>query len=468
MSSQSPVVVVGGGWAGLTTAVELVRHDTPVILLESAKQLGGRARRVPLENLSKSNGNGNESEQDDDAQDTPNPDKISVDNGQHLLIGAYDSTLTMLRSIGVSENSVLKREKLVLNMRRIKNRDVRIETGQLPAPLHLAWGLLFASGLSIADRTRALKFCRAMSKSDYTVPSDISCLELFRQHQQTRVIVETIWEPLCLAALNTPIDSASAVVFLRILREAFNYTRSESDFLFTRVDLGSIYPDPAMDYIEKHGGNIRLGQRVLSLIIENNNLKGVKLQEGEIEAQQIVLATPHFATRKLLASHSMFAELTEQLDKLGTQPIVTVYLQYPEHVTLNAAMVGLVGTTAQWVFDRHIYGQAGLMAVVISSDGPHMEIDNEQLAEKIQQELAGFFPDWPEPEARMVIREKRATFDCTVNCNDLRPGVETDLPGLWLAGDYTNTALPATLESAVRSGKRCAQSIIKVIRDYKN
>ena len=468
MSSQSPVVVVGGGWAGLTTAVELVRHDTPVILLESAKQLGGRARRVPLETLSKSSENQEDSEQDNNAQDTPNPDKISVDNGQHLLIGAYDSTLTMLRSIGVSENSVLKREKLVLNMRRIKNRDVRIETGQLPAPLHLAWGLLFATGLSIADRVRALKFCRAMSRSDYTVPTDISCLELFRQHQQTRVIVETIWEPLCLAALNTPIDSASAVVFLRILREAFNYTRSESDFLFTRVDLGSIYPDPAMDYIEKHGGHIRLGQRVVSLIIENNNLKGVKLQEGEIEAQHIVLATPHYATRKLLASHSIFAELTEQLDKLGTQPIVTVYLQYPEHVTLNAAMVGLVGTTAQWVFDRRIYGQAGLMAVVISSDGPHMEIDNEQLAEKIQQELAGFFPDWPKPEARMVIREKRATFDCTVNCNDFRPGVETDLPGLWLAGDYTNTALPATLESAVRSGKRCAQSIIKVTRDYKN
>jgi squalene-associated FAD-dependent desaturase len=465
MSSESPVVIVGGGWAGLTTAVELVRHDIPVILLESAKQLGGRARRVPLENLSKTNDNDDDTDWDNAPSDNSSPEKISVDNGQHLLVGAYDSTLTMLRSIGVSENSVLKREKLVLNMRRIKNRDVRMETGRLPAPLHIAWGLLFASGLSLADRIRALKFCQAMSKSDFTVPSDISCLELFSRYQQTRNIVNTIWEPLCLAALNTPIDSASAVVFLRILRETFSYTRSESDLLFTRVDLGSIYPDPAMDYIEKHGGNIRLGQRVVSLMIDNNKLKGVKLQEGEIEAQHIVLATPHFATRKLLASHSMFAGLTEQLDKLGTQPIVTVYLQYPEHVTLNAAMVGLVGTTAQWVFDRRIYDQAGLMAVVISSDGPHMEIDNEQLAEKVQQELAKFFPEWPAPETRMVIREKRATFNCVVNCNDYRPGAETELPGLWLAGDYTNTDLPATLESAVRSGKRCAQSIIKARRD---
>ncbi len=468
MSSHPPVVIVGGGWAGLTTAIELVRHDMPVTLIESAKQLGGRARRVPLINLGKPSDNDNDQSQDSDAQEASNPEKISVDNGQHLLIGAYDSTLAMLRSIGVSENSVLKREKLVLNMRRIKNRDVRMEAGQLPAPLHIAWGLLFASGLSMLDRTRALKFCRAMSRSGFTVPTDISCMELFNQHQQTQNVISTIWEPLCLAALNTPVESASAMVFLRILREAFNYTRSESDLLFTCADLGDIYPDPAMNFIEKHGGNIRLGQRAVNLIIENDKLKGVKLQEGEIEAEHVVLATPHFATRTLLAGHSMFVELTEQLDKLGTQPIVTLYFQYPEHVTLNAAMIGLVGTTAQWIFDRRIYGQAGLMAVVISSAGPHMEIDNEQLAEKVRQELATFFPDWPEPEARMVIREKRATFNCVVNCNEYRPGVETALPGLWLAGDYTNTELPATLESAVRSGKRCAQAIIKVKHNNKS
>ena len=219
-----------------------------------------------------------------------------------------------------------------------------------------------------------------------------------------------------------------------------------------------------MDYIEKNGGNVRLGQRVISLIIENNKLKGVKLQESEIEAQHVVLATPHYAARKLLANYTMFVELTEKLYKLGTQPIVTIYLQYPENVSLNSAMIGLVDSTAQWVFDRRIYGQTGLMAVVISSDGPHMEIDNEQLADKIQTELAEFFPTWPQPTARMVIREKRATFNCVTNCNEFRPGAATDLPGLWLAGDYTNTSLPATLEGAVRSGKRCAQSIIKMMQ----
>lgn len=462
MSKQSSVIVVGGGWAGLTVAVELARHDIPVTLLESAKQLGGRARRVPFENHVKSTANNGT--KDDITSNTANNEKISVDNGQHLLLGAYEATLSMLRTIGVSENTVLKREKLVLNMKRIENRDVRMESGRLPAPLHIAWGLLFASGLSFSDRLRALQFCRALSNSDFTIPADISCLDLLNQHRQPQNVVKAIWEPLCIAALNTPIETASAVVFLRILREAFSYTRSESDLLLTRVDLGSIYPDQAMNYIEKHGGTIKFGQRVINLEIDDNNIKGVRLQEGEIDAQHIVLATPHYATRKLLASHTMFTELTEKLDALGTQPIVTVYLQYPEHVRLNSAMIGMVDTTAQWVFDRSIYGQDGLMAVVISSGGPHMDIDNEQLASQIKQELAGFFPEWPEPIATMVIREKRATFDCVTNSNQYRPGVKTELPGLWLAGDYTDTELPATLESAVRSGKRCARSIIKAIR----
>ena len=460
MTKPKPVTVVGGGWAGLTAAIELVRHDIPVVLLESAKQLGGRARRVPFDN------NINLDQTDNDELKTSNgdnTDKISVDNGQHLLIGAYDSTLTVLRTIGVSEESVLKRENLVLNMRRRNKRNVRIKTGRLPAPLHLAWGLLFASGLSLTDRTRALQFCRTLQKANFTVPSDESCLELFKRNRQTEAVIKILWEPLCVAALNTPIATASATVFLRVLREAFSYTRSESDLLFTRVDLGGVFPDHAMDYIEKHGGNIRLGQRVIDLIIENQKLTGLKLQDGELETEHVVLATPQFATRKLLAPHNMFTDLAEQLDKLGTQPIVTIYLQYPEHITLNTTMIGLVDTTAQWIFDRRIYGQPGLMSVVISSSGPHMDMDNKQLCETVEQEVASFFPAWPKPSGRMVIREKRATFDCISNSNDYRPGNETGLPGLWLAGDYTDTKLPATLESAVRSGKRCAKAIIKVI-----
>ncbi|WP_455201354.1 hydroxysqualene dehydroxylase HpnE [Kaarinaea lacus] len=462
MNKSKPVTIVGGGWAGLTTAVELVRHDIPVILLESAKQLGGRARRVPFENNIKN------SDELAGATSTTNGssgnnDKISVDNGQHLLLGAYDSTLSMLRTVSISEETVLKREKLALNMRRRKGRNVKIKTGRLPAPLHLAWGLLFASGLTFSDRLKALQFCRALLKMDFTIPEDVSCLDLFKRFQQSDTVIKTVWEPLCIAALNTPIETASAVVYLRMLREAFTHAASDSDLLFLRVDLGEAYPDHAVNYIEKYGGNVRLGQRVIDLDIDNKKIKGLKLQESEIKSDFVVLATPQFATRKLLAPHATLSDLTQQITKFETQPIVTVYLQYPKQVKLGNPMIGLVDTCSQWIFDRRLYGQPGLMAVVISSNGPHMELDNNALCAKVEEEIAGFFPAWPKANRRMVIREKRATFDCVTGCNDYRPTNKTSVEGLWLAGDYTDTGLPATLESAVRSGKRCAQSIIKTI-----
>ncbi|WP_455209261.1 hydroxysqualene dehydroxylase HpnE [Kaarinaea lacus] len=456
MTKTKPVTIVGGGWAGLTTAVELVRHDIPVILLESAKQMGGRARRVPFENNVTF-----DNRQAGDSQG--NNDKISVDNGQHLLLGAYDSTLSILHTVGISEDSVLHREKLALNMRRLNGRDVTINSGYLPAPLHIAWGLLFASGLTVSDRIKALQFCRAMLKIDFTLAVDESCLALFRRFQQPIDVIETVWEPLCIAALNTPIATASASVFLRILGEAFTNRRSESDLLFLKVDLGEAYPDRAVNYIEKYSGNVQLGQRVTELVIENQQMKGIKLPNSELESDYVVLATPYFTTRKLLAPHAALAELTKQLIKIESQPIVTVYLQYPENISLNTNMIGLTGTTSQWIFDRRLYGQPGLMAVVISSSGPHAKLDNKALCIKVEDEIADFFPTWPRAKRRMVIREKRATFDCVSGCNSYRPTNKTPVQGLWLAGDYTDTNLPGTLESAVRSGKRCAQSIIKAI-----
>jgi squalene-associated FAD-dependent desaturase len=447
---------VGGGWTGLTTAVELVRHDIPVILLESAKQLGGRARRVSFENNIHGVAPSESSNQD-------NTDKISVDNGQHLLLGAYDSTLAMLHTVGINEESVVQREKLALIMRRRNERNVTIKAGRLPAPLHIAWGLLFASGLSVNDRIKALQFCQALLKMNFKLTTDENCLELLKRYQQTTDVIKTIWEPLCIAALNTPLATASASVFLRILGDAFSNRSSESDLLFLKVDLGEAYPDKAANYIEKYGGSIRLGQRVTSLLIENQQLKGLKLQHGEIESEYVVLATPHYATQKMLAPHTSLTELTQQLTKFATQPIVTVYLQYPQKTTLNTNMIGLVDTTSQWIFDRRLYGQPGLMAVVISSSGPHMKLDNQALCAQVEMEIAEFFPRWPKAKRRMVIREKRATFDCVSGCNDYRPNNKTPVQGLWLAGDYTDTGLPATLESAVRSGQRCAQSIIRTI-----
>lgn len=436
MPDNKPVIIVGAGWAGLAAAIELTRQRVPVVLLESAKQAGGRARSVMHNGL-------------------------AIDNGQHLMLGAYQSTLEMLRTVGIAEHSVIKREPLNLHWLKHDTQALCIRAAKLPAPLHLAWGLFRAGGLSLRERLSALGFARSMHKKGFQLAQDCSVLSLLQAHGQSAQLITAIWEPLCLSALNTHVHEASAQIFLRTLGDAFRYSRSDSDLLLTRSELGAILPQPAMDYIETHGGNIHLGQRVNSLLLDDNAIKGVRLEKEELDCAQLVLATAHTTSRRLLQAHPQLQAQAEQLSQLQDRPICTVYLQYPPDTRLERCMQGSLNTLSQWIFDRRLYGQNGLMAVVISADGEHMAWDNDTLCAKVSGELASLFPHWPMPLAQHVIREKRATFACSVNVQQYRPQAKTPLRGLWLAGDYTDTGLPATLEGAVRSGLRCAQGIVR-------
>lgn len=434
-----PVIVVGGGWAGIAAAVELARLQIPVTLLESAKQLGGRARSVQV-------------------------DELHVDNGQHLMLGAYESTLDLLRKIGVEESDVVKRKPLSLHWRRPGHKSVLLNTPKLPAPFHLAWALLTLKGISLHDRLSALRFSRHLSKTGFTINADCSVAELLAQHRQSPALIQAVWEPLCLGALNTHLHEASARIFLRTLGDSFRHTRRDSDLLLTRVNLGSLLPEPALDYIETHRGSVRLGQRVSKLCIKDGSITGVMVDDNTIDASVVILATPHVISRRLAEPHAALAKTTQQLAQLQDRPICTVYLQFDKAVRLGRWICGSLGTLSQWIFDRGLYGQAGLMAVVISGDGEHMAWDNDKLCQHVAAEVAAQYPQWPAPLSQHVIREKRATFACTINIDDHRPEAQTDVNGLWLAGDFTHTGLPGTLEGAVRSGRHCAQQVFSTQR----
>lgn len=432
--SSRPVVVVGGGWAGLAAAVELVRHGVPVTLLESARQLGGRARCVRFE-------------------------QQRVDNGQHIMIGAYRETLRLLEIIGVEESAVFLRRPLRLRM-LAPGGGMRLSAARLPAPLHLAAGLLTAGGLPLRDKLRAIRFWQRLQRDGFVLERDISVADLLARHQQSRAIRTNLWEPLCLATLNTAPRDASAQVFIRVLQDAFTGSRRDSDLLIPRTDLGAILPEPALDFIERHGGRVMLGRRVTGLKLRDGRIAALELAEGELEAEHAILAVPHMICQRLLAPHAPLKPIADRLAELTTEPICTVYLQYPRDTRLPDDMAGLTGGTAQWVFDHAQRGQPGVMAVVISADGPHMDMDNTALARQVAAELARIFPHWPAPEGSLVIREKRATFACRVDSHRLRPAHATPVQGCWLAGDYTATELPATLEGAVRSGVQCARAVV--------
>ncbi|MEJ2434302.1 MAG: hydroxysqualene dehydroxylase HpnE [Pseudolabrys sp.] len=429
------VVVVGGGWAGLSAATALSRAGLGVTVLESARQLGGRARRVPFAGH-------------------------RVDNGQHLIVGAYRATLELMSTLGVDEVHALRRHPLHLDMRSPAGRRVRLSAPRLPAPAHLLAALAGARGLSAHARWRAIGMCARLALRGFQLDTDISVAELLGRYAQPSALISDLWEPLCVAALNTPIEEASARVFLRVLRDSFTGTRRASDLLFATTDLGALLPDPALEFIEAHGGSVRLAQRVSALTVDKGAVRGVVANGKAIEADHVVLAIPPHACRSLLAPHPALAALAASLHQFRYEPICTVYLQYPQPVSLPVPMLGMLGTTGQWAFDRGLSGQPGLIAVVISSRGAHMARDNATLVAGVANELAMLFPQWPAPRETLVIREKRATFSCQVGMGAWRPGNAMPMPGGWLAGDHTDTGYPATLEGAVRSGLQCARQII--------
>jgi len=434
-------VIIGAGWAGLSAAVKLGQQHHQVTVLESARQAGGRARSAPFADG-------------------------WVDNGQHLLIGAYHQTLKLLDMISIEETTVFNRLPLQLIMRnRSDHQDIHMQAAPLPAPLHMLLALTQARGLTLGERWQALRLCAALPRLKFTPSSDTNVSAVLKQYRQSARLTNELWEPLCLAIMNTPAATASAAIFIRVLIDAFTQKRRDSDLLIPRHDLGAVIPEPAINTIHRQGGRVHLGSKVKSLLMDPGkttpHIKAVMLNDGStIEADQFIIATSPHACQRLLEDHAIFTQTTTQLSQLDYAPICTVYLQYPQDVSLDKPMIGLTGTIGQWLFDRRICEQPGLMAVVISGHGEHESLDNEILAEKIHSELATLHPHWPKPETSLVIREKRATFVCHSDVHAHRPTHQTKASNVWLAGDYTDTGYPATLEGAVYSGIICAENIM--------
>jgi squalene-associated FAD-dependent desaturase len=434
MQKEMKVIVVGGGWAGLAAAVNLSQQNVNVTLLESAKQLGGRARSI------ESNG-------------------WHIDNGQHLMLGAYREILGLLEILKIKERDVLRRKLLTLDMRSTNGDSVKLQVPNVAAPIHLPWALMRAKGLNLHERGTALRMCLRLARKNFQIDGDQPLEKWLQKHGQSRNLIKYLWEPLCLAALNTPIKNASTQVFVRVLHDSFAQEREDSDLLFFLPALNDFLPSHAQTYIKSQGGEVIRGARVTDLLIKGDTIKGVIADDKVFHSDHVILATPPWVTAKLLEPYATTKEISNKLEKLTYNPICTVYLQYPSETQLDSEMVGMVDSCGQWVFDRRLNNQPGLMSVVISGPGKHMEVSNESLAETIKEELAALNPSWPQATDWRIIREKRATFDCHANINQQRPTAKTPLNGLWIAGDFVDTGYPATLEGAVRSGVTCAKEI---------
>ena len=413
------VAVVGAGWAGLAAAVQATADGYAVTLLEMAGHGGGRARSVII-------------------------DSLALDNGQHILIGAYSETLRLMQLVGVDPSLVLQRRPLELLYP--DGSGLRLRGGNV----HVAfvWAVARARGWSWPDRWRLLRQTLGWLRNGMRNPGVDTVAQLCASLPD-RVRADLI-DPLCIAALNTPSTQASATVFLRVLGDALFGGPGSSDLLLPAAGLSQLFPQPAIAWLERQGASVRLGCRVQSIarqpddtwLVDDEPFDTVVLACSAVEAARL-------ADRLNPAWSALAASL-------HYEPIATVYLR--RHAQpLPSPMVALrssVEHPAQFAFDLGLLGQhQDLAAFVVSGARAWVERGLATLAQSVQRQAADALPNSFEASPTVVhtAMERRATFACVPAL--ARPALDI-APGLFAAGDYVEGPYPATIEGAVRSGVR--------------
>jgi squalene-associated FAD-dependent desaturase len=397
------VAIVGAGYAGMAAAVTLAERGVPVTVFESGPVPGGRARRVRVS----VDGQGHE-----------------LDNGQHIFVGAYTELFRLMRTVAAPADALLR---LPLEIRYTDGFAFRGGLG----------GLLFARGVPIAERFATVKFMAALRAGGFQVQPDITVQELLDRHGQRGRMRHYVWAPLCVSALNTPLEQASANAFLAALRDTIGRGGDAADLVLPRVDLSRLFPEPAAAFVRSRGGEMRCGTTIRDL----NSLRS--------EFKRVIVA---------VGPHQLKTLMPEAAGGFTYQPIHTCYLQYPEETRLDFPMLGMAEGLVQWVFDRGaLLGEKGRLACVISAQGDHQQMTQDKLAERCDRELRGALPGLGSLSWSRVIAEKRATITCAPGLK--RPSARTPIAGIFLAGDYTDPEYPPTLEAAVRSGIRAANLI---------
>ncbi|MQA31292.1 MAG: FAD-dependent oxidoreductase [Luteitalea sp.] len=441
-------VIVGAGFAGLSAAVRLTRQGARVLVLEARRRLGGRATTL----VDRETGE-------------------LVDNGQHVMLGCYVDTLSFLDDIGARDHVRVERQLAVTMIDRDGLRS-RLECpASLPSPLHLVAGVFDWTALTWKDRLSVLGMAGPLRTAQrqlrpgatrIAASPDETVENWLIRNRQTAGLREMLWNPLALAALNQPPHQAAAPVFARVLAEMFGAAPLAASIVLPTRPLDQMYAEPARQYIEGHGGAVTTGARA-RIRIGRGGVDHVSSGADRWRTDAVISAVPWFAVPDLFEGDTAGLEpIITGAKATAVSPIVTVNMWFDGQV-IDEPFVGLPGRVMQWLFDtRAVFGEAASHVSLVSSGAADvLGRTNPELLALAHEELLEALP--AVRAARLlrgtVIREPHATFSLAPG-QPPRPDTRTDVKGLYLAGDWIDTGLPATIESAVRSGHRAAAAAL--------
>jgi squalene-associated FAD-dependent desaturase len=437
------VLIIGGGFSGLAAGVALAEEGRGVRLLEQKPHLGGRARSF----LDPATGS-------------------VVDNGQHIIMGCYHSTLHFLSTIGTLDRIRFQKHLTI----RFVDRNGRLTALQcpgLPSPWHVLLGVLRSGSFSFKHKLEVLRLGRSLQWARAMDPGleKLSVREWLTRLGQSESLQRNFWDLLCIAALNEDPSQANAGLFERVLQLALFSSPADSRIGIARVGLSDVYVDAATAYIRARGGRVECSRSVARLLVSEGQCRGVRLSSGEeIEAVSVLSAVPSFQLAGLLPGELLrFEPFFAPVVSLRPAPIISINLWFDRPIT-ELDFVGLRGTTIQWLFDKGtiLGSDENYVSLVLSGAHRHIGRSKEELVATALRELGDLFPEAQKTKLHhaLVIKERFATFSPTWEAEQLRPTARTPVRGLYLAGDWTATRLPATIESAVQSGYTAAGVIL--------
>ena len=446
-ANDKKVVIIGAGFAGLSAAVALADKGIRAVVLEGKPAPGGRAYSFT----------------DPDTGDF-------VDNGQHVLMGCYTETLDFIDRVGGSGNLVFHQD-LEIEMLAGPGRSATLRTARLPGPLHMTAALMRYRHLSITERISVMRGGLRMLGMHRRAGGDLRWLtvaQLMDRLGQSQHARQCFWYPLSIATLNDEPERSSSALLAEVLKRAFFSRRRDSAFVYSRVGLSDLYCTGAKRRIEGAGGEV-VSRAVVEMLElgHGGEVASARLRDGRrVEAANFISAVPAPQLMRMLPEGAVADPFFSRLLGLSSSPIICVHVWLDREVT-NSPFVGFIGTVTQWMFNKRKIFSArgeshpGYLSFVISGARRLVDRSNEELLEIVLKDLHAMIPASRDAKVlkSLVLKEKHATMAPDLSSHELRPTAATPMANFFLAGDWVQTGLPATIESAVISGRAAAASV---------